>query len=58
MDKITGLNELIYAGAKIVSDKIGIPLGNPNKNTKSGWEMLLRGQIKKLQEQVKLLRKV
>ena len=34
MDNITELNKLIYAGAKLVSDKIGIPLRNLNRNTK------------------------
>ena len=29
---ITELNELIYAKAKLVSDKIGIPLKTTNKN--------------------------
>ena len=55
MDKITELNELIYAGAKLVGDKIDISQRNPNKNTKSGWEMRIEGQIKKLRQQAKLL---
>ena len=33
---ITELNELISAGAKLVTDKIGIPLMNPNRRTKPG----------------------
>ena len=40
-DNITELNELIYAGEKLVSDKIGVPLRNTNRNTKPGWEMTL-----------------
>ena len=32
---ITELKERICAKAKLVSDKIGIPQRNPNKNTKS-----------------------
>ena len=31
---ITELNELIYAGAKRVCDKNGVPLRNPTRNTK------------------------
>ena len=31
--KITKLNKLIYTRVKLVSDEIGIPRGNPNKNT-------------------------
>ena len=34
MDNITELNELIYAGATLVSDKIFIPLRSSNTNTK------------------------
>ena len=34
MDKTTELNDLIYAGAKLVNDKIDITLRNPNRNTK------------------------
>ena len=33
-DHITELNELIYAGIKLVSDKIRSPQRNPNRNTK------------------------
>ena len=46
MDNITELNELIYAEVKLVSDKIGNPQRNPNRNTKSEWEMRIEGQIK------------
>ena len=46
---------LIYAGAKLVSDKIGVPLKNPNKNTKPGWESRLEKQVKKLGRQAKVL---
>ena len=35
-DNITKLNELIYAGANLVNNKIGISLMNPKGNTKSG----------------------
>ena len=56
-DNITKLNELIYAGAKLISNKIGILLRNPNRNTKPGLEMRLEGQMKKL-KQAKLQRMV
>ena len=36
---ITELNELIYVGAKLVYDEIGVRLKNPNRNTKPGWEI-------------------
>ena len=42
---ITELNELIYAGVKQVCDKISVPEGKLNINTKSGWEIKLEGQI-------------
>ena len=35
MGNITELNELIYAGRKLVCEKIGISQGNPNRNTKT-----------------------
>ena len=38
MRNITKLNELISAGAKLVCDKIGIPLRNPNENIKYWME--------------------
>ena len=34
MDDITELNELIYAGVKLVRDKISISLWNKNLNRK------------------------
>ena len=36
MDSITKLNKLIYAGAKVVIDKIVISLRYPDINAKSG----------------------
>ena len=30
---------------------------NQNKNTKAGWEIRLEGQVKKLRQQAKVLRK-
>ena len=65
-DKSKGRKEMInklltntptnnITGAKLVSDKIGIPQGNPNRNTKSKWKIRLEGQIKKLRQRVKVL---
>ena len=54
---ITELNELIYSGAKLVCDTICIRLVNPSKNTKPRWEVRLEGQIQKLLQQAKILRK-
>ena len=48
---------LIYVGAKLVSDKIGISPRKPDRNTKAGWEKFGKGQIKKLKEQDKVPRK-
>ena len=38
MDNITELIELIYAGAKLVCEKMSVPLRNLNRNKKHGWE--------------------
>ena len=35
-----------YAGTKLVSDKIGILLKNPNRNSKPRWKMSQEGRIK------------
>ena len=58
MDTITELNDFFYAGAKLASNEIATPLRNMNRNTKSKWERIIEGKIKKLQQQAKLLRKV
>ena len=47
-------NELIYVGAELFCDKIGIPLRDSNRSTTPGWE--IRQNLKKLR-QVKVLRK-
>ena len=43
---MTELNELIYAGAKLVCEKIGIPSKSTKKKSKPGWEIRLETQIK------------
>ena len=47
-NNITESNELIYAETKLVSDKIGVPLKNMNRNSKPGWEILLERRIRNL----------
>ena len=47
---------VIYARAKLVCDKIGVPQGNLNKNTKPRKEIRLEGKIKKMWQQMKVVR--
>ena len=42
---ITDLNDLIYAGAKLGSEKIAPPPGDHRENQKSGWELKLESLI-------------
>ena len=46
-NNITELNELIYAGAKLVCENIGIPSKSTKKQQKLGWEIRLESQKKK-----------
>ena len=46
-NNITELNELIYACAKLVCEKIGIPLKSTKKQLKPGWEIRLETQKRK-----------
>ena len=46
-NKTTELNELIYAGAKLFSKKIGIPSKSKKKKSKPGWGIQLETLIKK-----------
>ena len=48
MDNIGELNELIYAGAKLVIDKIELSHRILDGNTKPAWEMRIERQIKNL----------
>ena len=52
---MTEPNELIYARAKLVCDKIGALHGN--RNSKPGWEIRGEGQTKKLPTKMKVTRK-
>ena len=47
MDNITIQKESIDVRTKLVSNKISIPLRNPNRNIKPGLKMSLEGPIKK-----------
>ena len=49
-------NKLIYAGAKLVCEKIGIPSESTKKKSKPGWEIRLERQIKNLQKQAKIIK--
>ena len=51
-NKIKKQSELIYAGVKLVSDRISV-LKNTNRNSKSEWEIRL---IKNLRQQTKMIR--
>ena len=48
-NNLTELNELIYAGAKLVCEKIGIPSKITKEKSKPGWEFRLETQIKILE---------
>ena len=56
MNNITELNELIYAGAKLVCEKIGIPSKNTKEKSKPGWEIRLKTQIENLRKQLKVIK--
>ena len=45
-NNITELNELIYAGAILVFEKIGIPSKSTKEKSKPEWEFKLESQIK------------
>ena len=55
-NNITELNELIYVGAKLVYEKIGILPKITKKTSKPGWEIRLETQIKNLGKQTKMIR--
>ena len=54
---ITELNDLIYARAKLVCEKIGVPLKTNDRKSKSGWELRLESQIKRLRQQARILKR-
>ena len=56
-NNITELNELIYAGAKLVCEKIGIPSKSTKKKSKPGWEIRLETQ-KTLRKQARMIKQM
>ena len=55
-NNITELNELIFAGAKLVCENIRIPLKSRKKKSKPGWEIRLETQIQNLRKQTKMIK--
>ena len=53
---ITELNDLIYAGEKLVSEQIGVPLKITDRKSKPRWELGLKLQIKRLRQQARILK--
>ena len=53
---MTELNDLIYVGAKLVCEKIGIASKSTKKPSKPGWEVRLETQIKNLRKQAKMVK--
>ena len=50
------LRSLIYVGAKLVCEKVGLPMKNKNKMTKPRWEIKLKTQIRNLRQRTKMIR--
>ena len=55
---LTELNQLLYAGVKLVCEKIGIHSKNTKKKSKPGCEIRLEIQIKNLRKQVKMIKQM
>ena len=55
-NNITKLKQLIYAGAKLVCEKIGIPSKITKEKSKPEWEFRLETQIKNLRKQLKVIK--
>ena len=47
---------MIYAGAKLVCEKIGVPSKSTKKQSKPGWEARLETQIKIFRKQAKMVK--
>ena len=56
MNNITKLNELIYAGVKLVCEKIDAHTKSTKKQSKQGWEIWLETQMKNLRKQAKIVK--
>ena len=50
------LNELIYAGAKLVCEKIDVSFKSTKEKSKPGWEIQLEMRIRKLWKQAKIIK--
>ena len=55
-NNITELYELIYAGAKLVCEKLAIPSKITKEKSKPEWEFWLKSQIKNLRKQAKMIK--
>ena len=55
-NNITDLNELIYAGANLVCENIGILLKNTKAKSKPGWEFGIETQKENLGKQLKVVK--
>ena len=55
-NNITEFHELIYAGAKIVYEKIGIPSKSTKEKSEPRWEVQIESQIKNLRKQAKMIK--
>ena len=53
---ITELNDLIYAGAKLVCENVGFLLKNTKRKSKPRGKIRLETQLRNLRQQVKMLR--
>ena len=56
INNISELNDLIYAGAILLCEKIGIPSKSTKKQSKPGWEVRLETQIKNLRKLAKMVK--
>ena len=56
-NNITELKNLIYAGAKLVCEKVGFPLENKNKIAKPWCKIRLETQIRNLLQQAKVIKR-
>ena len=56
-NNITELNELIYARAKLVCEKIRIASKSTKKNSKCGWKIEVKKQIKSQGKQAKMIKR-
>ena len=52
---IMELNDLIYVGAKLVREKIGVSMKTSWRKSTSGWELRFESLIKRLGQQARLL---